>query len=116
MTEGPSEVPLGQPWSMRVRVHNTSPQTWHFHPEATAGVHCGYTVTDSKGQFVMRGRAGLLRKDIPPGQCIDLTLLLPPVNTPGKCYVMVDMMDEAQQCWFYQTGSKPLVAEVPVVP
>jgi len=116
LLEVPDQVPPGRPWSVRVRARNTSGQTWRLQPGSTAGVHCGYVLTNQRGTCLIKGRAGLFRAEVPPGESIDLTLALPAVPQAGPCYLMVDMLDEEQQCWFYQNGSDPLLHEVRVGP
>jgi protein tyrosine phosphatase (PTP) superfamily phosphohydrolase (DUF442 family) len=112
----PVAVPRGQPWAARVRAQNTSAVTWHFQPGSSAGVHGAFMLIDAKGKCRHKGRAGLLRADVPPGQSIDLTLVLPPLPAAGTYYLFVDMQDEAQQSYFYQHGSQPLVRELEVGP
>jgi hypothetical protein len=112
----PSWLPLGQPWSVRVRLHNTSVKTWHFRPGGTAGLHCGYILTDAQGNLIVRSKAGLFNAEVPPGESIELTLALPSVAAAGTYYLMADMLDEQQQSWFYQHGSKPLVHELWIGP
>jgi len=111
LIDSPEHPPLGRPWSVRVRATNLAKQTWQFRPGNNAGVHCGYVLTDRKGRCLMKGRAGLFLADVDPGQSIDLTLALPTVSQPGPYILMVDMLDEQQQCYFYQNGSQPLVRE-----
>lgn len=112
LVEAPSWLPLGQSWSVKVRVHNTSVKTWHFRPDATAGVHCGYALANVLGQPVAQSKAGVFNADIPPGHSIELTLALPAIRGAGIYYLMVDMLDEQQQSYFYQHGSTPLVHEL----
>lgn len=111
LLDSPECPPLGRPWSVRVRATNLSKQAWQFRPGNTAGVHCGYVLTDDRGNCLTKGRAGLFLAEVPPGQSIDLTLTLPTVRQAGPYILMVDMLDEEQQCYFYQNGSQPLVRE-----
>ncbi len=105
--DGDRPVPAGKPWCVRVRAHNTSTDTWQLRPGSTTGVHVGYSLKDSAGGMVYQGKAGLFTADVPPGESIDVTLSLPSVPA-GNYFLMVDMIDEPQQCWFYQDGSCPL--------
>jgi len=109
----PAWVPLGKPIGLRVRCHNTSVKTWHLHPGSRAGIHALFAICDADCHAEGEGKAGLFEADVPPGQFIDLTLALPPLNKPGKHYVLVDMTDE-QHCEFYKTGSEPLTWELEV--
>lgn len=103
-------------WTLRVRATNLSVETWRFRPGSNAGVHLGYVLTDDRGVSLVRSRAGLFVADVPPGESIDLTLALPPVGAVSSCILMVDMLDEEQQCWFYQNGSQPLTREFQLTP
>jgi hypothetical protein len=109
----PARVPRGEPFALRVRVRNSSVQTWHLRPETNAGVHVRYVLWDDADQQLASARSGLFRQDVAPGQAVDLTLAVPALKKPGRYRVLVDMMDE-QQCWFFQTGSEPLEAELEV--
>jgi protein tyrosine phosphatase (PTP) superfamily phosphohydrolase (DUF442 family) len=110
----PGTVASGQPSAVRVRAWNTSTETWHLEPGNTAGVHCAFMLTDSKGECWEKGRAGLFRAEVQPGESIDLVVPLPAIPQCGSYQLLVDMMDEAQQSYFYQHGSKPLVSELMV--
>lgn len=116
LIEMPSAPPLNQPWSVRVRAHNASDQTWQFRPGSTAGIHCGYLLTDARGKTLCRDKAGLFLAAVTPGQSIELTLALPRVAEAGTYYLMVDMQHEQQQSYFYQSGSTPLVHEFVIAP
>jgi protein tyrosine phosphatase (PTP) superfamily phosphohydrolase (DUF442 family) len=116
LLEFPSFPPRGKPWTVSVRATNRSAQTWQFRPGTTAGVHCGYLICDAEGRRLLRDRAGRFRAEVPPGDSIDLTLLLPAIHQPGTYYLMVDMLDEQQQSYFYQHGSEPLLWEFVVDP
>src|SRR5207253_2463422 len=37
---------VGEPFALRVRVHNTGVQTWRFRPGTNAGIHLGYILWD----------------------------------------------------------------------
>lgn len=109
--EAPTQVPVGCPFSVRVRAHNLSAETWHFRPGNNAGVHLGYILSYDRARHSQRGRAGLFVANVEPGHSIELTLAVPPVPVPGPCFLMVDMLDEQQISWFYQSGSEPLQLE-----
>jgi protein tyrosine phosphatase (PTP) superfamily phosphohydrolase (DUF442 family) len=97
-----------QPRAVRVRVRNTSTAVWHLRPGGTAGVHAGFWLKNPAGACIHQGKAGLFHRDVPPGDSVDLTLALPALKDPGEYSILVDMIDEQQQCWFFQNGSRPL--------
>jgi protein tyrosine phosphatase (PTP) superfamily phosphohydrolase (DUF442 family) len=109
----PRSVARGEPFSVRVRAHNTSRGSWRFRPGVNAGVHAAYVLWDASDRQVANGKAALLDAEVPPGQSIDITIPLPSLNAPGKYRLLVDMVDE-QQCWFFQVGSEPLEEELEV--
>jgi protein tyrosine phosphatase (PTP) superfamily phosphohydrolase (DUF442 family) len=107
-------LPLGRPTAVPVRLRNDSGQVWHFRPTDNAGVHLGMILFDAAGKKVSYTRAGLLEADVGPGQCIELTAVLPAVHEPGSYRLFMDMEDEHQGCFFYQVGSEPFECEVRV--
>jgi len=113
--ECPETVPPGTPWTVRVRAMNAASATWQFEPGSSAGVHLAFTLTDAGGTMVAKGRGGMRRVDVPPGQEIAVTLPMPALPA-GKYTLFVDMQDEAQQSFFYQHGSEPLLREVVMEP
>jgi hypothetical protein len=111
--EVPRSVPPGEPFPVRVRLHNTSVKPWHLRPGLTSGVHVTFVVTDTHAAPVTQGKGGLLEAVVEPGTSIDLTLPVPALRRPGRYTLMVDVVDE-QHCTFFQTGSEPLECEFEV--
>ncbi|MFN4258889.1 MAG: tyrosine-protein phosphatase [Gemmataceae bacterium] len=103
----PARVPSRQAIGMRARFHNTSVLPWRMSSHVTAGVHLVYLLLNEQGQQIHVGRAGLLDAEVLPGQFIDLTLALPPLHTPGRYVLYVDMEDKLD-CLFFQVGSQGL--------
>jgi len=109
--EGP--IPTFQAYEQglaTVHCQNHSVRTWQFKPGSTAGIHAQSAILDEKGQLLHSNRSGLLYATVPPGEGIDIRIPLPSLK-PGKYTLRVDLIDE-QHASFYQTGSKPLFAEV----
>jgi len=104
----PTELPRGQPATLRIRATNTSVKTWRLRPGSNAGIHAVYVLGDIEGHIVTVGRAGMYERAVAPGESIDLVLALPPLHVPGAYSLMVDMVDE-QHCWFFQGGGEPLM-------
>jgi hypothetical protein len=109
----PARISCGRPTAMRLRAHNTSVQTWRLRAGTNAGIHATFSPCDAEGRLVATGRAGLFDAEVVPGDGIELTLVLPALNTPGTYHLLVDLIDE-QQCMFFQTGSEPLERELVV--
>ena len=109
----PARVPAGHATALRLRVRNASRQSWELKPLVTAGVHLGCHIYDDQDRVVDVVKTGLRDAVVPAGATADFTLVLPPLRTPGRYRLQLDMVDE-QQCWFYQTGSEPLEVELRV--
>lgn len=109
----PERLTADEPVGVRVRCHNTSSRSWRLKPGLNAGIHAGFQIYDAHDQLLTSGRSGLYDAEVPPGQSIDVTLVVTGPKRPGTYRLLVDMVDE-QQCWFYQTGSEPLEAEITV--
>ncbi|HZU37488.1 MAG TPA: tyrosine-protein phosphatase [Gemmataceae bacterium] len=110
----PAHVRANESCVVRVRVRNTSLETWRLRAGTTAGVHAGFIVLGEADTWVTNGRAGLYDAEMRPGDSREFTLVVPPLHTPGHYRLLVDMVDE-QQCWFFQAGSEPLERELEVV-
>jgi hypothetical protein len=106
-------VPVGRPFPVHIRCHNTSVKPWEFRPNTDAGIHAVWEFFDAEGNRVPpgMGRSGLLRAEVAPGDSIDLTLSIPPVRKPGVYQLRIDMKDE-QHAFFFQLGEGPLSWDV----
>jgi protein tyrosine phosphatase (PTP) superfamily phosphohydrolase (DUF442 family) len=111
LLDPPASVVCGKPFALRIRVHNTSIQSWQLKPGTVAAIHASFFLWDVHDVCVAAGRSGLFEAEVSPGQSIDLTLAVPALFAPGRYRLLVDMGDE-RHCWFYQTGSEPLEREL----
>ena len=109
----PTGVAPHEPVTLRVRVRNSSILPWYLNPQVTAGTHLGCHIFDDRDRQIDVVKTGLRDVQMLPGDAIDFLLVLPAFAKPGRYRIQLDMVDE-QQCWFYQTGSDPLEAEVTV--
>lgn len=113
----PSRQPLHLhgplPTPLRVRCHNTSIKPWRLHPGHNSGTHLIFILTNDKDQRVAGGKSGLFHAVVPPGEFIDLTVVLPGLTQPGRYELRLDM-EEEQHAFFLQTGSQPLICAVEV--
>ena len=87
-----------------VTVRNTSTKPWQFRTLRTAGFHVCFKVTDYAQAPFFEGRAGMLDRVVAPGETINVTLTVPPLQKPGLYRLYVDMVEEGH-CWFHQSGS-----------
>ena len=104
-------VPVGKPFALHLRCHNTSVKPWRFRPNTDAGIHAVCQVFGDRGTDVHMGRAGLFHAVVQPAECIDLTLSLPSLRRAGRYQLRLDMKDE-QHAFFFQLGYGPLFWDV----
>jgi protein tyrosine phosphatase (PTP) superfamily phosphohydrolase (DUF442 family) len=91
-----------RPIECRVRLHNRGRSIWHLKPTITAGMHVFFRVWDDEGNVLHEDRAGLVDAAIGPGECRDVTVVLPPM-WPGRYWLALDVVEEFH-CWFCQAG------------
>jgi hypothetical protein len=108
--EAPPYLTLSESAALRVRVRNTSAETWRFSPYSRAGVHLNHVLYDDCRRHRSLGRSGLFDAVVEPGGSIDLTVALAPPRRLGRHLLVIDMGDE-QHCCFFQVGSEPLEME-----
>ncbi len=93
----------GEPLGFTVRFRNTGQRSWQFKPTLTAGHHAGFQLRDERGQTVTMGYGGFMDKEVPPGEAIDVTLVVPPLHAPGRYRLLVDLVE--RQLWLFQSGA-----------
>jgi protein tyrosine/serine phosphatase len=111
--QGPVRPDRERPTGVRVRCFNTSVKPWVFQPGSNAGIHAHFLLLGPDSRVVGEGKAGLFEAEVQPGEHIDLTLALPPLEGPGQYTLRVDLVDE-QHGWFLQLGNDPLFCPVEV--
>jgi hypothetical protein len=109
----PLHVNSPLPTALRVRCHNTSIEPWRLHPSNNTGIHLFFVLSNDRDQRVAEGKYGLFHAEVPPGEFIDLTVVLPGLTEPGHYELRLDMEEEQHAC-FLQTGSQPLIWRVEV--
>ncbi|HVS39686.1 MAG TPA: tyrosine-protein phosphatase [Gemmataceae bacterium] len=111
--QGALTAVAGRPSGFRVRCTNTSVKPWVMQPGANAGVHLGWMLSPENVEDIREGRSGLFDAVVQPGQSVELTVALPPLQR-GRYRIQLDMVDE-QHAWFYQTGAtEPLTLSLEV--
>ncbi|MBI3409362.1 MAG: tyrosine-protein phosphatase [Planctomycetes bacterium] len=99
-------IRCGEPCAFRVRVRNTGRAVWHIRAVKGAGTHLGYQIFGPNLSEPLEGRAGMLDRDVSPGQTWEVTLVLPPFSQAGSYRLLVDLVEE-KHCWFFQAGAEP---------
>jgi hypothetical protein len=113
VSPAPLVARAGEPSALTIRARNLGVKPWQFRPTANAGFHVGLHVWDETDRQLHMVRSGLRDATVAPGESMDLVVVIPALERPGRYRLMVDLVDE-QQCWFFQTGSEPLEEELQV--
>lgn len=103
----------GEPLGYRLRVRNTSSHTWHFRPHDLAGIHVGAELLGPDNTLLRMLRAGQFERDVAPNETIEVTLVIPPLESPGRYLLRLDMLDEGH-CLFLQAGAQAREEEIVV--
>ena len=111
--DAPSQLAADQPAELRVRVTNTSRQTIPFQASPDRGVHLGAILSGADGVRSRELRAGYVDLELEPGAATELKLALPPIETPGRYEVELDLVDEGVR-WFHMLGSQSLSLQIEV--
>lgn len=112
--EPPGPVHLGQPIHYQIKVRNTGDRTWNFSTHGRAGYHLAFRVRDASGMPVLEGRAGLVDRDLAPGESLATTVVVPASLQPGCYRLTIDMLEEYHG-WFFQLGAEPVEEELEIV-
>lgn len=104
-------IPLHQPFTIKVKLRNTSAQPWEFRAVNKAGLHGLFVLYAPNGQQYTGGRFALLDKTVPPGETIDLAIPVHSVKQPGTYRLVLTILDE-QQGDFTQLGNVPFEARL----
>ena len=116
----PNPVPVGKPFTVRVKATNRSNEPWVFKPGNYAGIHLSFVVANSPSEVGYRGQAGLLHATVPPGESIVLTVHVPPLKKAGIYALVADMHDATaagvpiRTNSFVQFGDESIMADVVV--
>jgi protein tyrosine/serine phosphatase len=111
--DAPARIVAGAATELRVRVTNTSRQPIPFQSAHDRGVHLGAHLRLTGGGDPIELRAGRVDLELAPGATTELTLPLPPIASPGRYEVEVDLVDEGVK-WFQALGSQPLTLPIEV--
>jgi protein tyrosine/serine phosphatase len=111
--DAPARIAAGAAAELRVRVTNTSRQAILFRSTSDHGVHLGAHLRPTGGGDPIELRAGLVDLELAPGATTELTLPLPPIASPGRYEVEVDLVDEGVK-WFEALGSQSLTVPIEV--
>jgi undecaprenyl-diphosphatase len=106
--EGPNaclrvRVPRDTSFAMRIRCHNTSDETWRFHPFHNTGIHVFRSTILPQGWSIDFRRAGCLPAEVPPGSSLDVTVPFPPLRIPDKIHIQLGLLDE-RNCFFHEVA------------
>lgn len=112
------EVPAGRGFNLTVRAANAAIEPWEFRPGAAGGVQLRYHLYSAAGEKVFTGHAWRFARTVRPGESVDLVAGFPPLPTPGKYVVNIDLLDtqpiDKLDADFSQYGSELLVFDIVV--
>ena len=111
--DAPARIAAGATTELRVHVTNTSRQPIPFRSARDHGVHLGAYLRPAGGGDPIELRAGRVDLELAPGATTELTLPLPPIASPGRYDVEIDLVDEGVK-WFQALGSQPLTLPIEV--
>lgn len=90
----PTRVKVGEAFAFKVRATNRSGEAWEMKPGDYAGIHLGYMVIVPEPlALVSRGKAGLQRTTVLPGESVELLATVPPIHEPGRYQFAMEMTD-----------------------
>ena len=120
LDEVPNPIPAGEGFAVRLRAVNRSTEPWEFQPGDQAGIHLSFLIASGPSTAAYRGKAGLFRATIPPGEHVDFTIAVPPLRVPGRYALAAEMIDArgsgvpVRANSFVQFGDAAVLAEVVV--
>jgi len=111
----PATTQTELPLTLFFRVTNTSPDAWQLTPYPEQGVHLALSVSpvDGEASDIRWYRGKTPKKELAPGQSLEVPVELPAFPAAGRYRVYVDMFDE----WvarFADMGSAPLEFQIDV--
>ncbi|MBX7103750.1 MAG: tyrosine-protein phosphatase [Gemmataceae bacterium] len=109
----PSSLQVGGPQALKVRATNLGADAWHLRPGTGTGIHLRFRIADADRKTLQAGTSGLFLATVPPGQSIELTLVIDALPRPGQYTLSADMY-ETPDISFAMLGSEPLEAELHV--
>jgi protein tyrosine phosphatase (PTP) superfamily phosphohydrolase (DUF442 family) len=94
---------------------NESDEPWELKPGSYTGIAVEMSVHDPSGAKILTSPHGLLQRRVMPGESLQFTVLVPPMKTPGKYAIRLDLINSIgagvpiRQMGFYQFGGAPLI-------
>ncbi|MSR31280.1 MAG: hypothetical protein EXR99_07230 [Gemmataceae bacterium] len=107
------DLEAGKYKALNLRAKNISLKPWVFKPGSNAGIKLKWLLIQEDGKTAASGLSGHLQARVNPGESIELELVLPPLEKPGKYLLRADLNDP-QHARFHQTGSEILETTVVV--
>jgi protein tyrosine/serine phosphatase len=99
----PGPLQAGKALPYRITYRNVSRSPWHFRSIGKAGIHLGISTFGLEGQKGTLTMGAMLDRVVPPGETIELTALVPPLQA-GRHRLQIDLI-EMGNAWFRQVGS-----------
>jgi ubiquinone/menaquinone biosynthesis C-methylase UbiE len=114
--DGPKSATTRDAPRFTIRITNTSSRHWQHRATASRRhkTRVGAQLLDASGQLLLRdwGECSFDR-DVPIGESVTITLVGPPIATPGTYRVKIDVVFEGV-VWYETRGSTPALVTVNV--
>jgi protein tyrosine phosphatase (PTP) superfamily phosphohydrolase (DUF442 family) len=112
LVDGSRRLGSLKPQVLTVRATNRSILPWKFTPARNAGIHGYWYLETETGEEVTAGVMGLFERTVPPGDSVDLEVVLPPLSK-GTYRLLIELFDE-QHASFIQRGDDGMALELVV--
>lgn len=86
-------IHAGKACAFTIRLGNISDGIWNMRTINTAGVHLEYVLVNQAGAMVGGGFGGLVHRDVPPGESVELLVDLVAPREAGRYHVLIDLAD-----------------------
>lgn len=116
VVSAPATVTAGEPVGISMSVLNKGSRPWrHAVPGRRYATTIGAHLLDASGEVRKRDwcRANLPH-DVPINQAVTVQMLTPPIDTPGRYIIKLDVVLEGVT-WYESKGSSPVLVTVDVV-
>jgi protein tyrosine phosphatase (PTP) superfamily phosphohydrolase (DUF442 family) len=103
--ESPKSVAVGEAFTVKLKATNLSDESWSMKAGTGVGIHARFEVNGPQGR-VYESRAGLVDREVAPGESVVIELPVPAMSVPGRYRLRVDLSHRLND--FAHFGSEPV--------